>query len=777
LDKGESLSYTQWEAWLALYHGNPLLVVRPTKTAPRGLRYKPTAKSRRAQAEHLRRLESYETYPAITFANNDDLAKQLAYSAILDLLAKAGTPRADKPKNLPYSSLGGLFKGRDEFLARLRASLQEPGGGKAAIVSGALYGMGGVGKTRAAVEYALAHENDYVALLFATGETPESLRANIAALARVLRLAKASATEQQAQYEAAIGWLNRNPGWLLILDNIDSKAALAEANSLLGRLSGGHVVMTSRLTGFGGEIEPLHLDILTGTAAAEFLLERTAKGRKPAPDIAARARELGRELGRLALALEHAGAYIKRRGFSFAAYAKEWATNRATVLAWSDPAVTHYPSALAITWRTSVAQLSPQGKALLARLAFLAHEPIPESLLETPVPGTEPQDWAEALADLADYSLVIREDAPARFTVHRIVQDVTRRSLDAEPRLRALTEALDWVNDSFTGDPGDVRNWPTLEPLAPHAQAVAEAADREGIAEPTGRLMGEIAVLLEAKALYRQSEPLKRRTLAIGEAILGKDHPEVAIRLNNLAQLLRATNRLAEAEPLMRRALAIDEASFGENHPTVAIRLSNLAALLYNTKRLAEAEPLMWRALTIYEAISGKDHPNVAILLNNLAQVLCGTNRLAEAEPLMRRALAIDEASFGEKHPNVARHLSNLALFLQVTNRRAEAEPLMRRALAIDVESFGEKHPDVAVRLQNLAQSLWATDGLAEAEPLMRRGLQIFLAFTRDTGHPHPHLNTAFGNYAGLLQAMGLGEAEVATRIDGLVTAAIFASG
>src|SRR5271163_2998430 len=227
LENGESLSYTQWEAWLALYHGKALLVVRPTEAAPRGPNYKPSAGSRRAQAERLRRLEGYETYPAITFANNDDLARQLAYSAILDLLAKARTTHTDKPKNLPYASLGSLFKGRGEFLARLRASLQKPDGGKAAIVSGALYGMGGVGKTRAAVEYALAHEDDYNALLFATGETPESLRANIAALAGVLRLAEASATEQQAQYEAAIGWLGRNPGWLLILDNIDSKTALA----------------------------------------------------------------------------------------------------------------------------------------------------------------------------------------------------------------------------------------------------------------------------------------------------------------------------------------------------------------------------------------------------------------------------------------------------------------------------------------------------------------------------------------------------------------------
>jgi hypothetical protein len=64
---------------------------------------------------------------------------------------------------------------------------------------------------------------------------------------------------------------------------------------------------------------------------------------------------------------------------------------------------------------------------------------------------------------------------------------------------------------------------------------------------------------------------LIHRALAIDEKSLGPEHPNVAIRLGNLAQLLQATNRLTEAEPLMRRALAIDEKSFGAEHPKVAI--------------------------------------------------------------------------------------------------------------------------------------------------------------------------------------------------------------
>jgi len=89
----------------------------------------------------------------------------------------------------------------------------------------------------------------------------------------------------------------------------------------------------------------------------------------------------------------------------------------------------------------------------------------------------------------------------------------------------------------------------------------------------------------------------------------------------------------------------------------------------------------------------------------------------------------------------------------------------MRRALQIDEESFGQNHPNVAIRLNNLAQLLKATNRLAEAEPLMRRHLEIFLQFTHDTGHPHPHLRDAVNNYASLLQAMGNSDDNIKSMI------------
>jgi hypothetical protein len=78
---------------------------------------------------------------------------------------------------------------------------------------------------------------------------------------------------------------------------------------------------------------------------------------------------------------------------------------------------------------------------------------------------------------------------------------------------------------------------------------VVVEADQVGITQPTAVLMSELGVLLDAKALHKEAEPLMRRALAIDEQSFGKDHPNVALRLNTLAQLLKDTNHLAEAEP------------------------------------------------------------------------------------------------------------------------------------------------------------------------------------------------------------------------------------
>jgi len=88
LEGGDHISYTQWEAWLALYHGKLLLTAKAEPAAPRGPKFAPTEDARAAQARHLTRLEMVRRYPGCAFASPADLARHIAYTAILDLLVK-----------------------------------------------------------------------------------------------------------------------------------------------------------------------------------------------------------------------------------------------------------------------------------------------------------------------------------------------------------------------------------------------------------------------------------------------------------------------------------------------------------------------------------------------------------------------------------------------------------------------------------------------------------------------------------------------------------------
>src|SRR5262249_8149397 len=188
-------------------------------------------------------------------------------------------------------------------------------------------------------------------------DTPEALQRNLAALTgdRYLNLPEQAEREERARVRAALDWLGANPGWLLILDNIDAPQSLAEAEQLIGQLAGGRVVITSRLANFPADVDPLEVDVLEVGDAADFLLERTARQRRPAADDKAMACELAVDLGGLALALEHAGAYIVRHGASFRRYRELWQTSRGKVISWSHPTVTHYPPAIAATCPASAA--------------------------------------------------------------------------------------------------------------------------------------------------------------------------------------------------------------------------------------------------------------------------------------------------------------------------------------------------------------------------------------------------------------------------------------
>jgi CII-binding regulator of phage lambda lysogenization HflD len=681
-------------------------------------------------------------------------------------------PKAPRRINIP-PSIGTRFVGRDAELQALHHALQAHGGQDVALSSYALHGMGGYGKTRLVVEYAHRFEDAYSCVLLLNAESPQSLDADLAALCEPHRLSLGGPHElpkaQADRVDMAKRWLVHHTGWLLIADNADTTDAARAVAQLVRDCPQGQVLVTTRLADWGGTFVALPLQGLPPAAAKQLLLAQSTPGRhvQPAQDPA----DLDAIVIALhghSLALTLAAAYIGQRRISFGQYLSDLRAQSQRPLHWlPQSALAEHDKSVTQSLRLSIDAVGGQARQLLDCLAWLAPEPLPRSLCETPCKGVT--DVTDALTELEQHHLVEKADgAPA---MHRLLQEVLRGlQAVAAPAsgtpvsgLPGWQAALQWTRAAFEGDPDNPDHWPRLVPLAPHVDQVLHAVENEPVIAPphadtVALLCNQCGVLRHSEAQFASAEPLYRRALAIDEASYGESHPNVARNLNNLASLLYATNRLAEAEPLIRRALAINEASYGGHHPNVAAGLNNLAELLRATNRLAEAEPLYRRALAINEASYGGHHPNVATGLNNLAELLRATNRLAEAEPLIRRALAINEASYGEHHPKLATCLNNLAGLLKSTNRLAEAEPLYRRALAIDEASYGERHPNVARNLNNLASLLYATNRLAESEPLIRRALAIDEA---SHGEYNPAVAAGLNNLAELLRATNrLAEAE-----------------
>ena len=83
---GKSLSYAQWEAYLAVYHGKPLIIAVPSSDVSGRLKEPASSDESQAQKAHLARLESLGRYPEIVFHNSDRLAVEILRSHLHNIL-------------------------------------------------------------------------------------------------------------------------------------------------------------------------------------------------------------------------------------------------------------------------------------------------------------------------------------------------------------------------------------------------------------------------------------------------------------------------------------------------------------------------------------------------------------------------------------------------------------------------------------------------------------------------------------------------------------------
>ncbi|MGJ5634823.1 tetratricopeptide repeat protein, partial [Nostoc sp. CALU 1950] len=207
----------------------------------------------------------------------------------------------------------------------------------------------------------------------------------------------------------------------------------------------------------------------------------------------------------------------------------------------------------------------------------------------------------------------------------------------------------------------------------------------------------------EGQGLYKLAEPWSEDCVNVCQSLFAGEHPNVATSLNNLAGLYDSQGRYSDAEPLYIEALAMRKCLFAGEHPDVAGSLNNLAYLYNSQGRYSDAEPLYIEALAMTKRLFAGEHPNVATSLNNLALLYKSQGRYSDAEPLYIDALAMTKRLFAGDHPYVAFSLNNLAVLYKSQGRYNEAEPLYIDALAMTKRLFAGDHPNVATSLNNLA--------------------------------------------------------------------------
>jgi len=625
--------------------------------------------------------------------------------------------------------------------------------GKPAALTQAIHGLGGVGKTQLALEYAYRNVAEFDIVWWVRSEEPATLAADYASLAKALDLPEKEAADQLLIIKAVKQWLEQHPKWLLVFDNAKDRA---DVHDYIPQGKTGHVLITSRNANWRGIATLLDVKVLKRPESIDLLLKRTGYTDREAAGALADA------LGDLPLALEQAGAYMEAKGRSLSDYLNMFTTRKNELWDRAGPPP-DYPDTVATTWNIAfdeVMQLSSAGADLLNLCAFLAPEDIPVELLNSGVQylpesltavASDHLAFDDAVDPLRRYSLVeIKADT---ISVHRLVQAVTRDRLDGDEMKKWAEVAVRIVNKAFPFDSDDVGTWPICSRLLLHALAAAEHAEALDVAlDSTGTLLNQTGLYLKGRAQFTEAKEMFKRALAIDEAAYGPDHPDVAIDVNNLGLVLQALGDMDGAKKMNERALAIDEAAYGPDHPQVAIRVNNLGIILKDLGDLEGAKKMNERALAIGEVAYGPNHPQVAIYVNNFGLVLQALGDLDGAKKMYERALAIDEAAYGPDHPTVAISVNNLGFALKGLRDLDGAKKMYERALAIGEAAYGPDHPDVAIIVSNLGLVLQALGVLEGAKKMYERALAIDEA---TYGPDHPQVAIYVNNLGGVLKALG----------------------
>src|SRR6266567_232977 len=638
------------------------------------------------------------------------------------------------------------FTGRDELLSELTAQLSPQEAGQPTALRRAaltqaqvIKGLGGIGKTQTAVEYAYRarEQGRYTHTLWIAAASEEALLASFAALAELLPgVASSGERDQRKLVAAVVRWLEQCPQpWLLIVDNAEDLSMVQPYLPLRGN---GSVLLTTRASAVGWLASSLEVDAMGVLEGTELLLRRAQRFAYATDAEINEAANLVLALALFPLALDQAGAYLEETGCSLGDYLQLYQTHRHALLARRGRQATQYPDSVATTWALSfehVEQTNPAAAHLLQLCALLAPDAIPEELLTGGAPHWPPA-LQEAVADrfrfnqllstLLAFSLVKRLAEERQLSIHRLVQVVQRERLEAVEQRQWAERLVRAMDVAFPHEPQETASWPQCSRYLEQVQACDTLIQEYHLQLPEAAdLLARAGTYLRERALYTLAEPLYRRALAIYEDQASPESLELATTLIQLGVLYQVTGRISHVEAFYRRALAIHERLLGPEHPQTATSLHSLASLYEAQRRPQEAEALALRVLAMRERLLGQEHPRTMDMRDNLAYLSVIQGRYEEAEQLALRVLAFREQQFGPLHPYTSDSLVALAEIYQRQGRTAEAEQTILRALDIREHHTDPDETILAENFHVLALVYRDQGRLSEAEAAFQRALTI----------------------------------------------------
>jgi tetratricopeptide (TPR) repeat protein len=645
------------------------------------------------------------------------------------------------------------FTGREDLLAQLHEMLEEEP--LTAVTPLPLHGMGGVGKSQLANEYAYRHAKDYEVIWWIPAEQQTQILASMVELAQRMGLdVSAEANTALRAVRDALRSGQPYENWLLIFDNAEDPATVRDFFPT-GRSGRGKVLVTSRdLTWSTVVSRALSVDVFPRQESKELLQKRNRDLTDGDAD------RLAEALGDLPLAIEQAASWRAVTGMSADEYLSLIQQKRIELLDVSGTA--GYEVSVAAAWNVSLDRLAENNKAALQLLqicAFMSPEPIARSLFRgsravsiTPELDEvleDPIKVGRAIRDISRYALARIDHRDDTLQLHRLVQAVliARMAPDLQDQMRHGAHVL--LANANPNGPSAGTLWPRYASLLPHVSAsgLIDCEDRWARRLQAGMVRYLYFWGDHASALELGRQVIERWTERFGE----EDEETLALRLF-YGFLLRAMGDYQEASAIDSQVLESYRRTVGEDDErTLSAELQYAADERINGDFVASRERCEL-ALSRARRVFGEGDP----VTLNVAHSLCVSLRLTGE---YRRAAALSVETWEEREKVLGaddRTAMNTRNGLAIDEResgdylkaRERQEETYRRAVRV----FGAGNPFTISAARNLAACRRRAGDLAGARMLSEETLT---RFQRRYGHLYPDTLATAANLAVDLRLTG----------------------